>query len=67
MESLLLWTGRIAGIVAMVLSGWAAYARLQGAFFAGGFQIGTLLLVGMMGMLVACFFLLLVLTKRNRR
>jgi len=34
---------------------------------AGGFQIGTLLLVGIMGMLVACFCLLLVLTQRKRR
>ena len=67
MESLLLWTGRIAGVAAMVLSGWAALARLRGAYFAGGFQIGTLLLVGIMGMLVACFCLLLVLTQRKRR
>ena len=67
MESLLLWAGRIAGIAAMVLSGWVAYARLNGAHFAGGFQIGTLMLVGMTGMLVACFCLLLVLTQRSRR
>jgi hypothetical protein len=67
MESLLLWAGRIAGVAAMVLSAWAALARLRGAYFAGGFQIGTLLLVGIMGMLVACFCLLLVLTQRKRR
>jgi hypothetical protein len=67
MESLLLWVGRIAGVGSMILSAWAAYARLTGAYFLGGFQIGTLLLVGMMGMLVACFFLLVVLTQRKRR
>ena len=67
MESLVLWTGRIAGVAGMLLSAWAAIARLRGAFFAGGFQIGTLLLVGMTGMLVACFCLLLVLTQRKRR
>jgi hypothetical protein len=67
MSYLLLWLGRIAGVGSMILSAWAAYARLNGAFFAGGFQIGTLLLVGMMGMLVACFCLLLVLTQRMRR
>ena len=67
MESLLLWVGRIAGIGGLVLSAWAAFARLRGAYFAGGFQIGTLLLVGMTGMLVACFCLLLVLTQRPRR
>jgi hypothetical protein len=67
MESVLLWLGRIAGLASLILSAWAAYSRLTGAYFAGGFQIGTLLLVGMMGMLVACFFLLLVLTQRKRR
>ena len=67
MESLLLWTGRIAGIVGLALSTWAAYQRLTGAFFAGGFQVGTLLLAGMTGMLVACLCLLLVLTGRSRR
>ena len=67
MESVLLWLGRIAGLGSLILSAWVAYARLTGAYFVGGFQIGTLLLVGIMGMLVACFFLLLVLTQRRRR
>ena len=67
MESLLLWTGRVAGIGGLALSAWAAFSRLTGAFFAGGFQIGTLLLAGMTGMLVACLCLLLVLTERSRR
>jgi hypothetical protein len=67
MENLLLWTGRIAGIAGLMLSAWAAYGRLTGAYFAAGFQIGTLLLAGMTGMLVACLCLLLVLTERSRR
>ena len=67
MESLLLWIGRIAGITGLALSAWAAYARLTGGYYAGGFQTGTLLLAGMTGMLVACFCLLLVLTERSRR
>ena len=67
MESILLWIGRIAGIAGLLLSGWAAIARLQGAYFAGGFQIGTLLLVGMTGLITACFCLLFVLTMRPRR
>jgi len=67
MEILLLWAGRIAGIVGLALSAWAAYQRLTGAFFAGGFQVGTMLLAGMTGMLIACFCLLLVLTGRSRR
>jgi len=67
MESLLLWVGRIAGVAGLILSAWAALARLRGAYFAGGFQIGTLLLVGMTGMLVSCLCLLLVLTQRSRK
>jgi hypothetical protein len=67
METLLLWVGRISGVAGLILSAWAALARLRGAYFAGGFQIGTLLLVGMTGMLVACLCLLLVLTQRPRR
>jgi hypothetical protein len=67
MESILLWIGRIAGIAGLAVSTWAAIARLRGAFFAGGFQIGTLLMVGMTGMIIACLCLLLVLTMRARR
>jgi len=67
MESLFLWIGRIAGLGGLILSGWAAAARLKGAYFAGGFQIGTLLLVGMTGVMVGCFCLLLVLTMRPRQ
>ena len=67
MESILLWIGRIAGLAGFLLSAWAAIARLRGAYFAGGFQIGTLLLVGMTGMIVACLCLLFVLTMRPRR
>ena len=66
MESILLWFGRIAGFAGLLLSGWAAVARLQGAFFVGRFQAGTLLLVGMTGMMIACFCLLCVLTMRQR-
>jgi hypothetical protein len=67
MESLLLWTGRIAGIVGLLISAWAVFQRLNGAFFAAGFQVGTLLLAGITGMLFACLCLLLVLTERARR
>ena len=67
MEILLLWTGRLAGIVGLALSAWAVFTRLTGAYFSAGFQIGTILLAGMAGMLVACLCLLFVLTERSRR
>jgi len=66
MENLLLWIGRIAGVAGLVLSAWAGMARLTGAYYAGGFQTGTLLLAGMTGLIIACFCLLLVLTDRSR-
>ena len=67
MESILLWIGRIAGIAGLAMSAWAAIARMQRAYFASGFQIGTLLLVGMAGMMIACFCFLFVLTMRPRQ
>jgi len=66
MEILLLWVGRLAGLAGALLCGWAALTRLSGSFFAGGFQIGTLLLAGMAAMLVACVCFLEVLTNRAR-
>jgi len=67
MEILLLWVGRLAGLAGALLCGWAALTRLSGSFFAGGFQIGTLLLAGMAAMLVACVCFLMILTSRSRR
>lgn len=67
MESLLLWVGRLAGLAGVLICGWAVFTRFSGDFFAGGFQVGTLLLAGMAAMVVACFCFLMVLTNRPRR
>ena len=67
MESLLLWIGRIVGIAGLILSGWAAFSRVTGAYYAVGLQVGTLLLGGITAIVTACLFLLLVLTQRSRR
>jgi hypothetical protein len=67
MEILLLWIGRLAGLGGVALCVWAAYNRMAGSWFVGGFQIGTLLQAGTMAMLIACFCLLVVLTNRPRR
>ena len=66
MDSLLLWMGRFAGVAGGLMTAWAVAARLTGAYFAGGFQIGTLLLAGMTGVLFGCFCLLVLLTRRHR-
>ena len=67
MESLLLWVGRVAGLLGVAVSAWAALSRLAGSYFVAGFQIGTLLSAGMTAMLVACICFLMVLTDRVRR
>jgi hypothetical protein len=67
MEILLLWVGRLAGLAGVLICGWAVFVRLSGDFFAGGFQVGTLLLAGIAAMLVACVCFLIVLTSRPRR
>ena len=67
MDTLLLWVGRIAGLGGVVLCAWAVTIRVQGSYFVGGFQVGTLLLAGMTAILIACLCLLVVLTNRPRR
>ena len=67
MDTLLLWVGRLAGLGGVVLCVWTVAIRVQGSYFAGGFQVGTLLLAGMTALLIACLCLLVVLTNRPRR
>jgi len=67
MEVLLLWIGRLAGLAGVLLCALAVYNRLTGSYFAGGFQVGTLLQAGTAALLVACVCFLIVLTNRPRR
>jgi hypothetical protein len=67
MEIVLLWIGRLVGLAGVALCAWAIFNRLSGSYFAGGFQVGTLLQAGTAAMLAACFCLLLVLTNRQRQ
>jgi len=66
MEALLLWLGRGAAVLGLLICVWAGVTRFRGSFFAGGFQIGTLLLGGMALMLVACVCFLWAITTRPR-
>jgi hypothetical protein len=54
MNSLLLWLGRLGGIVGVLLGAYAVVVRLQGMYMAGGFQTGTLLLGSIGAMTFAC-------------
>ena len=66
MESLLLLLGRLAGIGGLALCVVAAVVRLQGNFYLGAMQVGTLLQAGVAAIVVACFFLLLGLVSQGK-
>ena len=67
MTNLLLTIGRLLGVVGFVLMVVAVVLRLTGAYWLGGFQVGTLLLGGTAVLVAGCFLLLLVLTSGDRR
>jgi hypothetical protein len=63
MKSLLLWTGRSAGLGGTVLCIVAAATRLSGRYWLGGFQGGTLLQGGVALMVLGCLCFLSALTE----
>jgi hypothetical protein len=65
MNNLLLLLGRAAGVAGLLLIAVAVVVRLTGAYWLGGFQIGTVLLGGTAALVAGCFALLLVLTSRS--
>ena len=64
METLLIWTGRLAGLAGVVLCVIAGATRLAGAYWLGQFQATTLLQVGVAGMVLGCLCFLMVLLER---
>jgi len=66
MEALLVWIGRLAGVAGVALCAVAVVARLVGAYWLGGFQVGTLLQVGVAVMVLGCLGYLAALTERFR-
>jgi hypothetical protein len=66
MRSLLLWMGRVGGVVGVILCAVAVIARIRGAFYVGGFQVGTLLFAGMAAALFGCLGYLAFLAERGR-
>lgn len=65
MRGFLVLLGRCAGLGAVLLCVYAGAMRLAGNFYAGSFQLGTLLLASIAGLLVGCFLLLFALTLRS--
>jgi len=65
-EKLLLWIGRIGGIVGVILCAIAIVARLRGVYNVAGFQVGTFLLAGTAAMLIGCLGYLAAIAERPR-
>jgi hypothetical protein len=65
-EKLLLWIGRLGGVVGVIMCAVAVWARLRGSYTLAGFQVGTLLLAGMAAMLVGCLGYLAAVAERRR-
>ena len=66
MHSLLLWVGRLAGLVGIVMCAVACLARLQQVWNLGGYSIGSILQAGMAGLLLGCLAYLADLAERPR-
>lgn len=67
MESLLIWIARLAGIGGVLLGAFAVVVRVQGQYFAGGFQTGTLLLAAIAAMTLSCLCYVATVAERQRR
>ena len=66
MHASLIWIARIAGVAGVAVMALAVIARLGGAYWLGGFQIGTLLQAGMAATLLACLGYLAALAESPR-
>jgi hypothetical protein len=55
--------GQLSGIVGAMLCLVSVLLRLKGYYWLGGFQLGTLLQVGIAAMVFGCFSLLFVLSQ----
>jgi hypothetical protein len=65
-EKLLLWIGRLGGIVGVIFCVVAVLARLRSVYNIAGFQVGTFLLAGVAAMLVGCLGYLAAIAERPR-
>jgi len=66
MNSILIWTARIAGAAGVAATLLAFAGRLGEVYRLAGFQVGTVLQAGIAAMLLACLAYLVVLAERPR-
>jgi hypothetical protein len=63
MQALCKWIARLAGLAGVAAIVVAVLARVAGAYWLGGFQVGTLLQAGMAATLLACLAYLVALAE----
>jgi hypothetical protein len=66
MIKLLMWIGRIAGLVGVGSAGTAVLMRTMGQWHVGSLQIGTLLQGGVAAMVLAALAYAAALAERNQ-
>ena len=66
MIKLLMWIGRIAGLVGVGGAGTAVLLRTMGQWHLGNLQIGTLLQAGVAAMVLAALAYVAALAEGNR-
>ena len=67
MQSLLIWVGRLAGIVGFLVVCVAVAGRLLGVYRLGGLEVGTILQAGMASILIGCLGYVAALAERTQR
>jgi hypothetical protein len=66
MQALLLWIGRLAGLVGVIVCAGASFARLSGSWSIGSFQVGTMLQAGTAAMVLGCLAYCASLVERSK-
>ena len=66
MQGLLIWVGRLAGIVGVLVVVAAVVERLLGVYRLGGLGVGTILEAGMASILIGCLGYLAALAERKQ-
>jgi len=64
--NIVLRLGQLSGIAGAMLCLLSVLLRLNGTFWLGSFQVGTLLQAGIAVMVFGCFCLLVALASRNQ-
>lgn len=63
---MLIWLGRVGGVVGVILCAIALLARLRGVYTLEGFQVGTLLLGGIGAMVFGCLGYIAAIAEHRR-